>query len=657
VHRTGDLGYFVRVESIVNQTAGLTIRVVVIIPGSDFLGDISSGSRVSIIATACAIVALIMVSAIIIVVQMHPLHELHERLLSATDFTENYDGSDADFSGSTTSDGAHSHHQSLSRKQSAPALSVSATQWKRLVPSRLVEIYKIQTAYVSLHRELRKVKSFLPQSVLRQLEQQSIRINEDGEEGREEELIPRDGGALTHIEELVTARQIQQNSTSNEMLLVSGGSVTPSGGAVSAVPASGSGRAQDARTTMMTPTSAEGFASSGVAQSSSSSTGLHNPLAPQPQARVLTTWAGVGASAPSVGNGGMGASHLSESSGGVSLQSTGDLSPRHQSSQSKRRSGVRKGTTVAMLARPSISIEIPLQTRRVTVLVGNVNRFHTLLDVVGAQVLQRCHAIVVDHILSAVNRFKGVLDSFFGDHFMVTFNSSVACSRPAIRATRLISDASTMLLHAAAEYGDGSTVPRSTALGNCDHEVTHHQTSREGGTQSSARSIAAAAQAPWSLRIGCATGSAICGNFGSDRMRRFCAVGPVVSHANALMQQCRSEGCASAVESQTFQDAAHECSMEHVNFVVLPHAAQGGLISTVLDRQLLPRGERGAGGDGGPSQQRLEVTRLINEAFEAFARGDLVAARDLASRVPREHAGGIIKCLRSVMQSLSALSM
>lgn len=674
-HRTGDMGFFIRVESIVNHTSGLTMRSVVIIPATDFLGDISSGSRISIIATACAIVALIIISAIIIVVQMQPLKELHERLLTATDFTDNYDEPEGDMSGSTTSH--HSDGTHLQRKQSILASSVSATQRKKLVPSRLLEIYKIQTAYISLHRELRKVKSFLPQSVLRQLEHQSANEDDVEEAGHEDvvEMIQNGdnvaAATLTNVGEPVPARQMHQiHSSSNELLLVSGASATPSGGL-----ATSGGPAQIPGSIFVSPTTTA-LAGSGVGQSSSSLIGFQNPLGPQssqsphPQPRTLPTWVH-GVSTPVVAGGNSNstaASHTSDS-GGASVRSAGDsgqTSPRHQSSQSKRRSGARKGTTVAMLARPSISIEVPLQSRRMTVLVGNVNRFHTLLDVVGAQVLQKCHAIVVDHILTAVNRSKGVLDSFFGDHFMVTFNASVACSRPAIRAARFISDASTMLLHAAAEYGDGATVPRSIhpLLGKGDEkdgsvqilDHHHHQKNREG-IQNNAHAIAAAARAPWSLRIGCATGTAICGNFGSDRMRRFCAVGPVVSHANALMQQCRSEGCASAVESQTFQDASHEFSMEHVNFVVLPHAAQGGLISTVLDRQLLPQGERAAGGDGGPSRQRLEVTKLINEAFEAFARGDLASAKDLAARVPREHAGGIVKCLRSVMQSLSALSM
>jgi len=127
--------------------------------------------------------------------------------------------------------------------------------------------------------------------------------------------------------------------------------------------------------------------------------------------------------------------------------------------------------------------------------------------------LQRIHSLICAVVESAANAERGIVDSFQGDHFIVTFNAA----RP---VASIAQSAATVAMRIADE---GERI--ETVLGR------HHP-----------------------FTMGLAMGRALVGNMGTDTMKRLCTVGRVVPEAVLLERMCRRVGQSCLATERTCAD-------------------------------------------------------------------------------------------------------
>ncbi|CUE73645.1 guanylate cyclase, putative [Bodo saltans] len=278
-----------------------------------------------------------------------------------------------------------------------------------------------------------------------------------------------------------------------------------------------------------------------------------------------------------------------------------------------------------------------LSAKRITVVMANCIGFHQILEMQGPQGLEQFHATLVDIVLKEVNATGGVLDFVHGDRFLITYNASTTCIPHGICAAEM--------------------VLRVRAKLNANPDLIGFQ----------------------GIRFGLSAGEALCGNFGNDVMKRFSAVGPVVHQAFTLMQQTKAEeGHCSSLNlccSSVFARIKNRAAAEHVNYVQLPGQVNAGLISTIrgLRRDIEPfdslmgrtkigfrkraaaaaaaaAAQQAATAAGHPADGNLlssvleddptlpveEILTIdkVNLAFETFANGDIEAAKEIAEDLP-----------------------
>lgn len=509
---------FVQVASLIDEY-GLDLRIVIAIPSADFLADIRSGMTIGLGAAGGAIAGFLIITAVLLQMLLRPLKRLEKRLYASATLED---------------EEAHESHSFLS------------------------EICNIEEAYAKLQAELKKVKSFLPQSVLRQLEQS----NSSDDEGEQNQKAAVASTPTQSDSKPTEAKREPDDSlgfpnvltiaaTANEEKQNPGGAF---GEAHHDSPDQLRGsfevkKAENSQSNLQASTGVEGANQS----SGSNSMDSHTP---------------VGA------NGG----------------------PKEK--RKPRLTHVPPGTR-------QLNLESALHSRRVTVVMANLSSFHKALELTGPVELQHLHAKVVSTMLDFVNQSKGVVDSFHGDRFQISFNASTTCQGHGTRAATMVLNVTASLTAAAVKGFTG-------------------------------------------IRFGAATGNALCGNFGAEGMKRFSVVGAVVNHSFALMQQSKLENVSNLVSGSSFELMTNDFLLQHMNFVMLPQASSGGLISTIIERRsngLLP-----------PSNlERLttravstEVTEKVNDAFEAFSRGDIGKAKELAQQLPREQSAAIQRSIRSV---------
>lgn len=146
---SGDSMVFVTVAGV-NDSFNLNKRLVVAIPSDDFLGKIRAASKTSLGAAAGSVTALLVMSLIAVLLITRPLQRLEAKIYASATLEDD-----------DTEDGGM---------------------------SMIKEIRNIEEAYNRLQAELKKVKSFLPQSVLKQLEQQDEQDDDDDEGGLNESV-------------------------------------------------------------------------------------------------------------------------------------------------------------------------------------------------------------------------------------------------------------------------------------------------------------------------------------------------------------------------------------------------------------------------------------------------------------------------------------
>lgn len=615
---------FVRVTAPYNAY-NLDLRLILAIPSSDFLAGIQSSIVIGSLSAAGGIVLLAALSALLLFSFLKPLHHLEQRLY-AIEVLKDEDGTG-----------------------SAPK-------------SFLREIYNIEVAYATMRSELRKMKSFLPQSVLRQLEEE-LAEEEAMDEGRRSSDDSNDNGITpgTSGEAASPPGFIGEQAMVHHHNVLPGSSAVPNGDSASNGQGNSStpqphslqeedlpnrsavnplliGQRQDQRNNGHSPNAAAGCAAgaeqsiqlTAVAASAALTATIDSGLPVVNPLRVLNT---VNRDDDNDGRNSPGNESMAP---GASMRT--EFVALTITEQRKRRAN-----------RPtlqSLNDLCVLSAKRITVVMANVIGFHQVLELQGASGIETFHATLLDIVLHEVNASGGVLDFVHGDRFLITYNASTTCIPHSICAAEMITRVVARL--------DAS--PELMSLGY------------QG------------------IRIGVSAGEALCGNFGNDIMKRFSAVGPVVHQAFTLMQQTKAEEgghgqVLNLICGAVFARIKTRFIVEHVNYVQLPGQTNAGLISTIraprpgvepfealLARTrigtrrrtpLQPVVIRPTEGGADPSAELIaphgmdvipcdEIERInqINVAFDTFANGDIDAAKELASTIPLDRARALQKAFQ-----------
>jgi hypothetical protein len=131
------------------------------------------------------------------------------------------------------------------------------------------------------------------------------------------------------------------------------------------------------------------------------------------------------------------------------------------------------------------------------------------------------------------------------------------------------------------------------------------------------------------IRFGCATGKALCGNLGTDKIKRFCTVGPVVNHAAALLNMCRTFGVTNLIASESLKGMSFEYTCDNVTIGVLPHTSNGTIIGTIREKRAakmdewmyeLQEGEESANKTTGDAS--LDTIVTLSEVLDKLMSGD-----------------------------------
>lgn len=587
---------FVRVDQPYSDYA-LTLRLLLVIPSGDFL----SGIQTSIVIGSCsavgAIIILATLSALLLFSCLRPLHRLEQRLYSIAVLRED--------------------------TSSAPM-------------SFLREIYNIEVAYAGMQAELMKMKSFLPQSVLRQLEEELADEDEDPPTS--------DSTAPTAKEDYGNDEVPTLHSHANPLTRTEGGTVDADDDAELDILLSAHSHTKGDSTHATVPGAASDEQKPVPKAALEMDGGEHHDA---DDVKGL----GINLALPVEGG-----RHVLE--GGLTavnplqVLNTGRVggdSPDNQSLMT----GASMCTAVVNLAisekrktrttRPtlrSLNDLCVLSAKRVTVAMANVVGFHQVMEAQGAAGIEKFHATLLDTVLNEVNGTSGVLDFVHGDRFLTTYNASTTCIPHSVCAAEMILRVNAKLNAAGLEGYQG-------------------------------------------IRFGASSGEALCGNFGNDLMKRFSVVGPVVHQAFTLMQQTKAEeSCGNArnlVCAAVYNRIKTRYAAEHINYVQLPGQTNAALISTIrcvrpntesfesivertkvtFRRKKGPTAKEGMGGSGSGAAESarclensdvqealLEATSMvdrINTAFETFACGEVENAKILAQEIPEERSVALRK--------------
>eukprot|EP00760_Papus_ankaliazontas_P010412 PhM_4_TR1426/c0_g1_i1/m.66704 len=178
----------------------------------------------------------------------------------------------------------------------------------------------------------------------------------------------------------------------------------------------------------------------------------------------------------------------------------------------------------------ALNTDTGLSQRRVTVLILNLNNFHATSQRVSSGALVRMHTDVMDVIQGTVDTSRGVLENFSGDHFTITFN---ACRYH-------------LASHAVAAAGVITTV---------DTELKQRSSELAGYS---------------GVRMGAATGLALVGNLGTNIIKRFNIISPVMSQAHFLQQLCKVHGTSNLISMSMCAAAEQRYVVRCVDVAQLP---------------------------------------------------------------------------------------
>lgn len=162
----------------------------------------------------------------------------------------------------------------------------------------------------------------------------------------------------------------------------------------------------------------------------------------------------------------------------------------------------------------------------------NFPRTHAIVDKLPLQDASRWQGQLISVVLECVERSRGVVESFFGDQFMLSFNASRKCSNHALQATYFIECMHDALM---------SIIDRSDPDSSPEwHIPTPPRRSASAASLNSMRSssLNLPTQCSPVVYIGACVGSAVVRQFGSLQGTQI--IGSVVTQASSLMRLAKS---------------------------------------------------------------------------------------------------------------------
>jgi hypothetical protein len=239
----------------------------------------------------------------------------------------------------------------------------------------------------------------------------------------------------------------------------------------------------------------------------------------------------------------------------------------------------------------------------VSVVYVNVVGFHQAALREGAARLAQMSETLTSAVVSATAAERGVVDSFHGDQFVLTFNAAAACATHATRAPRCA-------LRIAQRCHQLTTNGGPAVLGSPIDLLPSRSSFLFEQLSTSNQSGSAGVNGPsvFVITAGVATGPARCGTLGCNQSRRFSVVGAPAPQAAALERLVRHHprqhlwrapvGCVPtpptaafstsyrvAVAQPQFEDLRAHFSFECVDVAILPtYTPPNTLASNLLAR-------------------------------------------------------------------------
>ena len=250
----------------------------------------------------------------------------------------------------------------------------------------------------------------------------------------------------------------------------------------------------------------------------------------------------------------------------------------------------------------------------VTVLAANLCGFLPRInDAMSADTSVAHITDTVDFVYKTVSKYGGIVASYHGDHFIVTFNAVKVCGSHALSAAR----AGTVLTDGADAIGFGAA-----------------------------------------LRVGIATGRCHVGNLGNKEIKAFTTAGAAYQHACVLERMGRIYGepdeRSVLTTRRTCADIATTFRFRFVDIVPLPGRERGGGGATITPIATLlwpaaSRADKPGGGNAEDDDEWLYVVNdnasadpngLWNEAFAMLISDDVPAARKLVEEYRAKNRSG-----------------
>lgn len=149
----------------------------------------------------------------------------------------------------------------------------------------------------------------------------------------------------------------------------------------------------------------------------------------------------------------------------------------------------------------AFTVASTLSYKRVTILAINVRGFHSMISNLTTATISSLSAELTKNVYDVCSSHRGVVDSFHGDHFILSFNAAKYNAQGAQRAVK-----------AAMELAEMKNQLKNTFDGSNIHVL---------------------------FSMGASTGKACVGQLGSDGMKRLSIIGKVYSRALALESLCK----------------------------------------------------------------------------------------------------------------------
>jgi class 3 adenylate cyclase len=544
----------------------LDLRLLVLIRQSDFLGEHYKNSENLVVIGVTSMVALVALSVILIWLIFRPLSELEKRMYMSANFVDGEGGDDDE------------------------------DDWDESKVSRFTEVFNIQLAHDMMQAQMTLIKGYLPQSIL---------LNEFDDEGASE-AFDADGAedeygdpiiAMANPASMKVGRS-REDLDDDELSSIGSFDHEP-------------GDRGKTHIAVMPKFIGGTTSTSATPPSAAASPGPHRHGSP---------------GGPHGGHPGApdhaGPLHDSLMGNSVSVQSTTlDAAGRPARRKSKLVAaatqrwssmsgsfGLGNSVSSNSMEIRSLNVHTGLAQRFVSVLVVNLRGFHRACADFGAGEAVALQTELLKAAEKVSHAHKGVIDYFYGDHVVVSFNACLPAAGHAVKCAT-----------AALQLVGGLKEDLSAYSGY------------EG------------------CSVGMATGSALVGNIGSVANKRFCTVGPVFNRAMILERLCKGLGVTTLLTRQACRAIEQQLYYRHVDIAKLPGLVAPTAIATVMGVK-----ETAAANEEWmyalQKAEEADAHAARNEVFEAVAAGNLEDATSLNARLPAPTDVGVAARLEKMLE-------